>query len=199
MTTEKFDVSSNCALVLIDLQTGICSRETAPHAAPDVVRRASALAKAFRAQGLPVILVTVGWAPDMADAPRQRYAAAIPAPADAEAFVTIVPELEAEPGDIPVRKHQWGAFHGTDLDLQLRRRGVDQIVIAGIATNMGVESTARAAWEHGYSLLFAEDVTSSFTTEMHDFAFSTIFPRLGLVTESEAIIANLPPPGPAAA
>ena len=192
MTTDTLEISSNCALVLIDLQEGICSRETAPHAAPDVVSRASALAKAFRARGLPVVLVTVGWAPNMADAPRQRYAAAIPAPADAEAFVAIVPELEAEPSDVAVRKHQWGAFHGTDLDVQLRRRGIDQIVLAGIATNMGVESTARAAWEHGYSILFAEDVTSSFSTEMHDFAFRNIFPRLGLVTESAAIIDSLP-------
>lgn len=192
MTTDTLEISPNCALVLIDLQVGICSRETAPHAAADVVSRASALAKAFRARGMPVVLVTVGWAPDMADAPRQRYATAIPAPADAEAFVAIVPELEPERSDIAVRKHQWGAFHGTDLDVQLRRRDIDQIVLAGIATNMGVESTARAAWEHGYSILFAEDVTSSFSTEMHDFAFSNIFPRLGLVTESEAIIASLP-------
>lgn len=192
MTTQNIEISPKCALVLIDLQSGICSRETAPHAACDVVSRSNALAKAFRARGLPVVLVTVGWAPDMADAPRQRYAAAIPAPADVDAFVAIVPELETEPSDIAVRKHQWGAFHGTDLDVQLRRRGIDQIVLGGIATNMGVESTARAAWEHGYSILFVEDATSSFSTEMHDFPFRNIFPRLGLVTSSATIIESLP-------
>lgn len=192
MTTEIPQVDQNCALVLIDLQAGICSRETAPHSAEDVVGRAAGLARAFRERGLPVILVTVGWAADMADAPRQRYAAAIPAPTDPEAFVAIVPELGMQPGDIEVRKHQWGAFHGTDLDVQLRRRGVTQIALAGIATNMGVESTARAAWEHGYSLLFAEDATSGFTVEMHEFAFRNIFPRLGLVSDCKSIIRGLP-------
>ncbi|TVV76531.1 hydrolase [Sphingomonas solaris] len=191
MTASSPDLDTHCALVLIDLQEGIARRDTAPHAAADVVARAAALAKAFRARRLPVILVTVGWAADMADAPCQKHAAAIPAPADPAAFVTIVPELGAEASDIAVRKHQWGAFHGTDLDVQLRRRGITQIVLAGIATNMGVESTARAAWEHGYSILFAEDATSSFSTEMHRFAFEIIFPRLGLVSDSEALIAGL--------
>ncbi|MFT3966226.1 MAG: hydrolase [Sphingobium sp.] len=191
MTSTPVELAPNAALVLIDLQEGIARRETAPHAASDVVARSAAIAKAFRAKGLPVILVTVGWAADMADAPRQQYAAAIPAPADPAAFVAIVPELGAEPSDIEVRKHQWGAFHGTDLDVQLRRRGVGQIVLGGIATNMGVESTARAAWEHGYSILFAEDATSSFSKEMHTFAFDNIFPRLGLVTDSQAVIAAL--------
>lgn len=191
MTASSVELDPNSALVLIDLQEGIARRDTAPHSASDVVARSAALAKAFRAKGLPVILVTVGWAADMADAPRQKHAAAIPAPADPAAFTAIAPELGAEPTDIEVRKHQWGAFHGTDLDVQLRRRGVTQIILGGIATNMGVESTARAAWEHGYSILFAEDATSSFSTEMHRFAFDNIFPRLGLVTDSGAVIAGL--------
>ncbi|MET0238690.1 MAG: hydrolase [Sphingobium sp.] len=191
MTDTVIEFDANCALVLIDLQEGIVSRQTSPHDASAVVARSAALAKAFRAKGLPVILVTVGWAADMADAPRQRYAAEIAPPADPEAFVAIDPALDVAPTDIHVRKHQWGAFHGTDLDVQLRRRGVSQVVLAGIATNMGVESTARAAWEHGYSILFAEDATSSFSTDMHRFAFENIFPRLGLVTDSETIIAGL--------
>ena len=191
MTPSPVELDPNSALVLIDLQEGIARRATLPHAANDVVARSAALAKGFRSKGLPVILVTVGWAADMADAPRQKYAAAIPAPADPAIFSAIVPELGAEPTDIIVRKHQWGAFHGTDLDVQLRRRGITQIVLAGIATNMGVESTARAAWEHGYSILVVEDATSSFSTEMHRFAFDNIFPRLGLVTDGEAVLAGL--------
>lgn len=191
MTETVIELNSNCALVLVDLQAGIVSRDTVPHLASDVVARSAALAKAFRAKGMAVVLVTVGWAADMADAPRQRYASVIPAPTDPETFVALDPALEVGPSDIHVRKHQWGAFHGTDLDLQLRRRGIDQIVLAGIATNMGVESTARAAWEHGYSIVFAEDATSSFSTEMHQFAFEHIFPRLGIVTQSQAVISHL--------
>ncbi len=80
--------------------------------------------------------------------------------------------------DILITKRQWGAFYGTDLDLQLRRRGIKSVVLGGISTNIGVESTARAAWEHGYELVIAEDVCSAQNTEMHRFAFEHIFPRL---------------------
>lgn len=183
---------STAALVLIDLQHGIVSRDTAPYPAKAVVEASARLADAFRAKGLPVIIVTVGWAADMADAPRQRLAPAIAAPADPEGFAAVVSEIGPKPGDILVRKRQWGAFYGTDLDLQLRRRGVDTIVLTGIATNMGVESTARAAWEHGYSLIFAEDATTSFGTDMHRFAFDVIFPKLGKVSTTDALLDAMP-------
>lgn len=191
-TLDVLEIDTCCALVLIDLQEGILARPTAPHSTAEVSARAGALARAFRARSMPVVIVTVGWSPDMADAPRQRYADPIPAPEDAEAFVLVARELATEPTDIRVRKHQWGAFHGTDLDVQLRRRGVRQMVLAGVATNLGVESTARAAWEHGYSIVFAEDATSSFSAEMHRFAFANIFPRIGLVSHCEEIVAALP-------
>jgi nicotinamidase-related amidase len=90
----------------------------------------------------------------------------------------------AKPGDVLITKRQWGAFHGTELDLQLRRRGVGTMVLAGIATNFGVESTARQAWEHGYSVVIAEDATSSYSAEMHNFAVKFIFPRISRVVES---------------
>lgn len=184
-------IGPGTALVLIDLQEGIVSRDTAPYKATEVVTASATLAEAFRARNLPVVLVTVGWAADMADAPHPALAPAIPAPADPEAFVALVPELKVVPTDIQVRKRQWGAFYGTDLDLQLRRRGIHTIVLAGIATNMGVESTARSAWEHGYSILFAEDATTSFGKAMHDFSFTTIFPRLGRVSDSKTILGAL--------
>jgi nicotinamidase-related amidase len=90
----------------------------------------------------------------------------------------------AKPGDILVTKRQWGAFHGTELDLQLRRRGIQTIVLGGVATNMGVESTARQAWEHGYAVVLAEDATSAMSAQMHDFAIGNIFPRISRVVKS---------------
>jgi nicotinamidase-related amidase len=93
----------------------------------------------------------------------------------------------AKPGDILVTKRQWGAFHGTELDLQLRRRGIQTIVLGGVATNMGVESTARQAWEHGYAVVLAEDAATTFSAEMHAFAFEHIFPRLSRVTKADEI------------
>ena len=93
----------------------------------------------------------------------------------------------AEPSDLRITKRQWGAFHGTELDLQLRRRGVTTVVIGGIATNMGVESTARAAHEHGYAVVLAEDATTGLSADMHAFAFEHIFPMLGRVAKTGEI------------
>jgi nicotinamidase-related amidase len=93
----------------------------------------------------------------------------------------------AEASDLKVTKRQWGAFYGTDLDLQLRRRGVTTVVIGGIATNMGVESTARAAHEHGCAVVLAEDAATTFSAEMHEFAFEHIFPHLGRVAKADEV------------
>jgi nicotinamidase-related amidase len=103
----------------------------------------------------------------------------------------IVPEAGMQPGDILIAKRQWGAFEGTSLDQQLRRKGIETIIMGGIATNMGVESTARAAQDIGYQLLFAEDAMTSMTSDMHEFSVKNIFPRMGRVRTSEQIIGAL--------
>ena len=90
----------------------------------------------------------------------------------------------AQPTDLRVTKHQWGAFYGTDLDVQLRRRGIKVIVLAGIATNFGVESTAEQAWERGYEVVIAENGTSSRTAEMHAFSIKTMLPRISRITQT---------------
>jgi nicotinamidase-related amidase len=169
------------ALVLIDLQKGILGRELAPRSAGDVLASGRTLAERFRAAGAPVVLVRVSWAEDMADAPRQP----VDAPSTvAGAFPAGWDQLAdglAEPGDIVVTKKQWGAFYGTDLDLQLRRRGVRTIVLGGIATNFGVESTARSAWEQGYEVILVEDACATASAELHDMAIRHIFPRIARI------------------
>jgi nicotinamidase-related amidase len=99
----------------------------------------------------------------------------------------LVSELGPKPGDFLVTKHQWGAFHGTELELPLRRRGITTIVLCGIATNIGVESTARFAFEYGYNQIFVEDAMSALSVEEHTFTISKIFPRLGLARKTEDI------------
>jgi nicotinamidase-related amidase len=91
------------------------------------------------------------------------------------------------PSDLVITKRQWGAFYGTELDLQLRRRGIRTIVLSGIATNIGVESTARGAAEHGYELVIVEDLCSGGSAEMHAFAFTHILPRLARIATSDAL------------
>ncbi|WP_075182018.1 hydrolase [Pantoea sp. 1.19] len=181
---------ASTALVLIDLQQGILPFAGGPIDGQQVVSRAAALADAFRARQATVVQVRVGWSPDFADAPKQPVdaAGAHALPADWWDFPAA---LNVQPTDLQVVKHQWGAFYGTDLELQLRRRGIDTIVLGGIATNIGVESTARDAWERGFNLVLAEDVCAAQDSEQHHHSLKWIFPRLARVRSSAEIIAAL--------
>lgn len=174
------------ALILIDLQHGIVARDAAPTPADQVVARAKDLAARFREAGAPVVLVHVGWRNPEELPSLNADKASLPADGTPPDFYRLVEGLQQN-GDVVVLKHHWGAFTGTDLDLQLRRRGVRTVVIGGIATNMGVESTARSAWEHSYDVVIAEDVTSSRDADMHRFAIDRIFPLFARVTTAEQI------------
>jgi nicotinamidase-related amidase len=176
MTLSTLD--TRVALVVIDLQKGIVGRETVPHPAPDVVRRTVELADAFRAHGAPVVLVRVSFAPDGSDAPTGRTEAG-PGGARPAGWDELVDELAGHPEDIVVTKRNWGAFHGTDLDVQLRRRGITQVVLTGIATSIGVDSTARGAFEHGYHVALVTDAMTDMSTDAHAHSVERIFPRLG--------------------
>ncbi|WP_160621353.1 hydrolase [Mixta intestinalis] len=182
---------TSTALVLIDLQEGILPFAGGPHSAQQVVSGAAKLAAKFRAVNAPVVLVRVGWASDFADALQQEVDAAPAHGALPENWWNYPPALGVEPGDIEVVKHQWGAFYGTDLELQLRRRNIDTIVLGGIATNIGVESTARNAWELGFNLVIAEDICSAGSAEQHNGSMEWIFPRIAKVRRVEEIIAAL--------
>jgi nicotinamidase-related amidase len=189
---EKLD-PCDIALVLIDLQEGIAPHAGGPHGAAEVCGNAGALAARFRELGAPVVLVRVGWSADFGDALKQPVDR--PSPVSPNGLPgdgwELVDELAATASDIHITKRQWGAFHGTELDLQLRRRGISQIVLSGISTNIGVESTARAAWEHGYAVILAEDAMSAANAEQHRFAVDNIFPRLGRVRSTAEIIQAL--------
>jgi nicotinamidase-related amidase len=187
------EINPTVALVVIDMQKGIVNRPSAPHPSADVSRNVVELAGAFRARNHPVVLVTVGWSPDGGDAPKSRVQSAMATGSLPPDFTEIIPELRPDAArDIFIRKHQWGAFYGTDLDLQLRRRGITDIVLCGIATSIGVESTARNAWEHGYNITFASDAMTDVVAEGHDRALSVIFPRIGEIGTTQEIIAALP-------
>ena len=189
---DKLDPRTT-ALVLIDLQQGILPFAQGPYSGAEVLAKGAALAARFRAVGAAVVLVRVGWAPDFADALKQPVDRPSPLPPGGlpAHWWDIPTELATVPGDILVVKRQWGAFYGTDLDLQLRRRGIKTIVLAGIATSIGVESTARNAWELGYDIVFAEDATSGPDAGTHANSFEKIFPRLGRVRKTADVLAAL--------
>ncbi|MCQ8774248.1 isochorismatase family protein [Streptomyces telluris] len=174
-------LDTTTALVLVDLQKGIVAMPTA-HPAEEIVERGARLAAAFRERGLPVVLVrVVGSAPGRSEAPLRGGRP----PAG---FADLVPELGREDGDIVITKHTWGAFHATDLDLQLRRRGVTQVVLAGIATGAGVESTARAAHEHGYHVTVVTDAVTDPDLEVHRIAVEKVLPRLAETGTTDDVI-----------
>lgn len=168
------------ALVLIDLQKGILAMNTAPYASAEVLSAGRQLAETFRKANAPVVLVNVDFGADFGDAPRGLTDAA--AGRNYPEDWTVFAEGLQQPGDLTVTKHQWGAFHGTDLDVKLRRRGINTIVVGGIATNFGVESTVRAGWEHGYNMVVVEDACAGVSKDLHDMSFKFIFPRIARVT-----------------
>ena len=173
------------ALVLIDLQEGIVPLAKGPRDGATVVANARNLAARFREVGAPVVLVHVAVSPETTPSQKVDKPGFPPGGTPPE-FSTLVSGLR-EQADLVVLKHHWGAFTGTDLDLQLRRRGVRTVVIGGIATNMGVESTARSAWELSYDVVIAEDVCASASAEMHAFAITNILPQIARVRGAEAI------------
>ena len=189
-TPLKLDAATT-ALVLIDLQQGILPYAKAPYDAAAVLANAAPLAAAFRAARAPVVLVKVGFSADGGDALKAIVDAPNPAGAPPANWMADPAELPPQAGDLHIVKRQWGAFHGTELDLQLRRRGIRTIVLAGIATSIGVESTARFAWELGYDIVFAEDATSGPDAAMHANSFEKVFPRLGRVRRTADVLAAL--------
>lgn len=182
---------SQTALVVIDLQRGVIGRQTAPYTPEIVVKNAAAMAEAFRKDGMPVFLVRVAFAADGKDALRPVCDTPWPAQARPPEWTEIVPEMGPKPGDFVITKHQWGAFYGTELDLELRRRGMTTIVLCGISTNIGVESTARFAFEYGYSQVFVEDAMAALSLDEHVCSVTKIFPRIGLVRKTEEILRDL--------
>jgi len=183
--------AAKTALVIIDLQEGILPFAGGPHTASDVVACAARLAEKFRAHHAPVVMVRVGWSNDFAEALKQPVDAPIPAQALPQNWWHYPVALGKRDSDLEVTKRQWGAFYGTDLELQLRRRGIETIVLCGISTNIGVESTARNAWELGFNLLVVEDACSAASAEQHQSSMTHIFPRIGRVRSTEEVLAAL--------
>lgn len=169
------------ALLVVDLQRGLADLPTA-HPMAGVVAGAVTLADAFRDRGLPVVLINVDAAvPGRTERARPN----IPMP---PGWTDILPDLKQQAGDHVVTKRTWGAFTGTDLEHHLKRRGVTQVVIAGVSTSAGVESTARHAHELGFNVALATDAMTDMNLGAHDRSIKLIFPRLGETGTSRQII-----------
>ncbi len=189
---SDFSLDAQTALVIIDLQKGILGMPTEPRSGAEVLANAVKLLRAFRAKGLPAFLVRVAPSMDGKDhlAPtvdgETKWGSGLPPD-----WAELAPQLEIAPTDFIITKRQWGAFTGTELELQLRRRGVKTIVLCGISTNVGVESTARFAYELGFDQVLVEDAMAARTAEEHAFPLRTCFPRLGRVRSTQEVLRSL--------
>lgn len=190
MSVTEFDEKR--ALVLIDLQNGFAGIPTTPHPMEEVIANSIKLAETFRQQALPVMLVHVTYSPDGGDrfVPRTDTGSTTRRSFGAN-WDQLVREIGQQGNDIIVPKRSWSAFHGTSLDMHLRRRGITEIVLAGIVTSIGVESTAREAHDHGYHQIFVEDAMSDPSEESHYHTISRIFPRIGRVKSTGEVLSLL--------
>jgi len=176
------------ALVVIDLQKGIVSMQTEPHSSKVVIENTVKILTEARRRDIPVFLVHVTPSPDLKDALRPVSETSYQMSKYDSSWSEYVPELSIQPSDFLITKHQWGAFYGTDLDLQLRRRGIDTIILCGISTNFGVESTGRFAYEYGFNQIFVSDAMAARSKEEHEHPLKYIFPRLGLIRTTNEVL-----------
>jgi nicotinamidase-related amidase/MFS family permease len=176
-------IDPTSALVVIDLQKGIVSGQT-DDLVTDVVKQATHLATEFRRHGLPVVLVNVtGRAPGRTEARHPTGGAALPA-----GWADLIDELDVQPTDHLITKRRRSAFHDTGLDTLLRDLDVTQIVLAGISTSAGVESTARSAADYGYHVVLATDAMSDPDADAHRNSIERVFPKLGETATAAEVI-----------
>ena len=186
----KFIKEEKTALIVIDLEVGIVNREYSPFTSEEVVKNASRLINAFAEKGAFVVLVKVS-SVDGKDMLKPNVDSKIKSAQFPEGWDSFIPELINVENTHHISKKQWGAFYGTDLDLQLRRRGIDTIVLCGISTNIGVDTTAREAFQHGYNQIFSTDAMTASTREEHDYVCKYIFPRIGQLRTTDEIVLSL--------
>jgi nicotinamidase-related amidase len=176
-------IDNVAALVVIDMQKGIVAMPTV-HPASEIIDHVARLARAFREHSLPVVLVNVAGGPPGRTDVKFNFSP----PAD---WTELVPELDRQPSDYTVTKLQFGAFYGTALEQILRRRGVTQVFLTGIATSIGVESTARSAYDHGYNVALVVDAMTDRDADAHRHSVEKIFPRLGETATTDDVLTLL--------
>ncbi|AWI04678.1 hydrolase [Clostridium drakei] len=192
LNENKFINAEKSALVLIDLQNGITAMgvSTSPYTSEEVIQNASKLVNAFSEKGAFIVLVRVSTM-DGKDMVKPKTDLKATGMKYSEGWDNLIPEIATTKNAHIVTKRQWGAFYGTDLDLQLRRRGIDTIVLGGVSTNIGVDTTAREAYQHGYNQIFVEDAMTAVTKEEHDYVCKYIFPRIGKIRTTKEIVSSL--------
>lgn len=182
-------IDKNTALVLIDLQNSVIAVQTKPHSVEDVLKNVNELIAVFRKKQLPIVLVNVK--PSDAAWIKSRKEAKMPPFPNDENFYKISDKVQADKNDTYITKHTWNAFFETELNNELKKKSITNIVLGGISTSIGVEGTARAASELGYNITLATDAMTDRNESAHHNSIQNIFPRLGETGTIKEIIEML--------
>lgn len=180
--------AAKTALLLLDIQNFSINAPTVPHSGREIAANAGMLAAACRQNGILVVRVRVGTDAALRLAPLADAAMEVPAFDFSPGCFDFPASLGPIDGDVIVNKHNWGALYGTDLNLQLRRRGIDTLIICGIATNYAVEATVRQAHERAYTQVIISDAAGAFSAEEHDYPFKFIFPHIARIRTTAEMI-----------
>ncbi|MGB6132164.1 MAG: isochorismatase family cysteine hydrolase [Acidobacteriaceae bacterium] len=184
------------AVLSMDMQNGIVAACAAGD--PEFVPRAADVLRRCRAAGLTVIHIQVGFRPGFPEiSPRNPLFQAIRTSEHHQQLFqgnnsAIHSALGPEPDDIVVTKHRVGAFAGTDLEMILRARDIDTLILFGIATSGVVLSTLLDACDSDYRLIALRDCCADHDAEVHACLFDKVFPRRGTVTAAAEFLEALP-------
>lgn len=176
------------ALILVDIQNFSVAMDLQPVSGGQVLATAARLADACRRAGIPVVLVRVGHDDNLMPHPSPKIDASFGAFQMPPGAKDVPAELGPKRGDIVVDKYNWGAFYGTNLDSHLRRRGIRTLIVGGITTNIGVDTTMRQAHERGYDQVLVEDAVAATTLEEHAYTLKFVSPRLSRVRKADEVL-----------
>lgn len=184
---------SKTAYLAIDLQDGILNNGVlAPYSSDAVLLASDQLAETFKNTEALITLVNVD-ATSFHYLHPARYTREQPikVPDSYMQLSMAIATDDTASNVVTVTKHNPGAFFGTDLDLQLRRRGIDTIILSGLTTSNGVYATALDAFQHGYQLYIVEDATSDRDPDLHHLFFDKLYPKLGTVVTLDQVFSMI--------
>lgn len=209
-TLEDKVAPGRAAVVTVDVQNDFChergflgQRGAPMHLIQAMLPRLASFLDAARAHAVPVIHVISHHDEQYASpvVTEQKLRHGLPMELDGRAlrdspyclkgtWGAELTGIDARPGEEVVIKHRYSGFHNTNLDLVLRSRGIQTVILTGVATNACVESTARDTYMHDYYLVFVSDCTASTSQAAHDGTLANIDQFFGQVASSEAITAG---------
>lgn len=194
-------VPAHTALVVVDIQVdfasakGVIGRHGVDMADAEIaIDRIEELIAAARRVGATVAFMRVMTRPETDTNAMKTWLARKGTPGDGaicrvgsggEDYYRVQPE----PGDIEIEKLQYDSFHKTDLDAQLRARGIETLVMTGISTDCCVEATAGAAFHRDYHVFVVSDGCAAFGGTVHTDALNILQSHCALLAKSEAVIA----------